>query len=174
MSNQGWQTVSYNKKDKQSESSKPVKFDPIPSRQYEAQIKLEQDKQDKQVNNQIKLNESQSNVNQDWKYITISKPQQKPKTIYTQREPTSIKTNESGEIVQVKKVSSEMAKKIIDARVAKKWSQIQFAHNSAVDVKTIAEIERGGCIYNANIFNKLCKTLGITIERNYILEKKLE
>lgn len=59
-----------------------------------------------------------------------------------------------------------MAKLIVNARLAKQWTQIQLAHNSAVDTKTIGEIERGGCVYNANVFNKLCKTLGVNIERN--------
>jgi transcriptional regulator with XRE-family HTH domain len=65
-----------------------------------------------------------------------------------------------------------MSRGIIDGRLAKKWTQVQLAHNAAVDVKTIGEIERGGCIYDATIFNKLCKALGIMIERNFVLEQK--
>lgn len=166
--NQGWQTVSHNKT-KKVKPDEPVKFDPIPSRQREAQAKIESEKQ---ANKQSGLG-TQSNPNQDWNYITLSKskPQAKPKT-FVQKEASSVKTNESGDIVQVKKVSPEMTRAIIDARIAKKWTQIQLANNSAVDVKSISEIERGGCIYNANVFNKLCKALGITIERNCLVEKK--
>jgi ribosome-binding protein aMBF1 (putative translation factor) len=59
-----------------------------------------------------------------------------------------------------------MAKAIIDALINKKWSQLQLAHNSNIDIKYINEIERGGCLYDDNIFNKLSKVLGVIIERN--------
>lgn len=167
MSQQGWQTVTYNKS-KNVKQEEPVKFDPIPARQREAQAKINAENAAKK---QIKL-PTQSNVDQDWNTITFKKPQQKTKVSLPQREPSAIKTNESGDIVQTKRVSSQMAKSIIDARIAKKWTQVQLAHNSAVDIKTISEVEKGGGLYDANVFNKLCKTLGVTIERNYVLEKK--
>lgn len=165
MSQQGWQTVTYNKPKKAKEEAK---FDPIPARQREAQAKIDAENAAKK---QIQVS-AQVDPNQDWKTITFTKPQAKAKVVLPQREASAVKTNESGDIVQVKKVSPQMAKSIMDARVAKKWTQIQLAHNSAMDVKTISEVERGGGLYDANVFNKLCKTLGVTIERNCLLEKK--
>ena len=165
MSNQSWQTVTYNKPKKAKEEAK---FDPIPVRQREAQAKIDSENSEKK---QIKL-PTQADPNQDWNYITISKNKPKPKVVLAQRETSAVKTNQDGDIVQVKKVSPQMARAIINARIAKKWNQVQLAHNSAVDVKIIGDIERGGCLYDANVFNKLCKTLGIQIERNYLIEKK--
>lgn len=157
----GWQIVS----NKKSKKVIPVQTnsiqDPIISRQREAQAKLDAEKQEY---NTIKYGE-QKDPNANWGYTTLSKTKPKPKVSQPQRETSAIKENVDGD-VKIKKVSKTMAKAIVDARVARQWTQIQLAHNSAVDTKTIGEIERGGGVYNANVFNKLCKTLGINIERN--------
>ena len=166
---QGWQTV-VNKKQKQKESkpSEPTKFEPIMAKRQEAKERADSIAA---ANKQIKYNDP-VNKDQDWNQITLTKTKPKPKVVQQQRQASSIKLNEDGEVIQLKKVSPQMSRGIIDGRMGKKWTQIQLAHNSAVDVKTISEIERGGCIYDPNVFNKLCKALGITIERNFILEQK--
>jgi ribosome-binding protein aMBF1 (putative translation factor) len=161
---ESWKVVS-NKKTKPS-TVIPLQnkyIDPIISRQRETQAKLEADKQ---ASKQIKY-EEQKDLNQDWNYISFNKPTPKPKPQSTipQREASAIKENADGDI-KIKKVSKSMAKAIVDARVARKWTQLQLALNSAIDIKSIGEIERSGCVYNANVFNKLCKTLGINVERN--------
>lgn len=165
MSSQGWQTVTHNKPKKVKQDT--YNFDPIPYRQKE--------QQDKKIKNNANLNIS-NNPNQDWNYISINNGTNKQLTnkkfIKPQQTMSAVKTNESGDIIQIKKVSHQMAQSVINARIAKKWTQIQLAHNSTVDVKTISEVEKGGGLYNAEIFNKLSRTLGINIERNYILEKK--
>lgn len=165
MSKNGWEIV-VNKKDKKNNKKviQEKDLDPIIARRKENQLKLQTQKN----NNQNEQNQS-SNPNQDWNYITIKKENLIQKKTPPQMIASSIKENKDGEIISVKKISKSMAKAVIDARVAKKWSQIDLAHNSSIDVKTIGEIERGGCIYDANIFNKLCKTLGVKIERNYDL-----
>lgn len=160
---EGWQVVS-NKKfnHKKVIPSQTNTFqDPIIARQREAHSKLEADKL---ALKQIKYGE-QKDSNANWEYMTLSKTKHKPKVSLPQREATSIKENADGD-VKIKKVSKSMAKAIVDARVAKQWTQVQLAHNSAIDTKTIGEIERGRCVYNANVFNKLCKTLGINVVRN--------
>lgn len=103
---------------------------------------------------------------QDWQTVTISKPKPKVKVSQPQNIQTPIKVDEAGNITKVKKVSQKMAKAVVDARLLKKWTQIQLAHNSCVDVKTIGEIERGGSLYNATTFNKICKGLGVKIDRD--------
>ena len=168
MADQGWQTITHNKPKKVSNKQEVNKFDPIPARQREAQTKINSENEAKK---QIKL-PSQKDPNQDWNYITISKNKPKSKVILPQREASAIKTNESGDIIQVKKVSPQMAKSIVDARIAKQWTKIQLAHSSALDIKTISEVERGGGLYNASVFNKLCKILNVKIDRNCVLEKK--
>lgn len=162
-SQEGWQVVSntkYNAK-KVIPAQTSIIHDPIIARQREALAKLEADKL---ASKQIKYGE-QKDPNANWQYTTLSKTKPKPKVSQPQREATAIKENLDGD-VKIKKVSKSMAKAIMDARLAKQWTQVQLAHNSAIDTKTIGEIERGGCVYNANVFNKLCKTLGINVERN--------
>lgn len=158
----GWQIVSNKKSNKKVN---PVQTnsvqDPIIARQREAQSKLDAEKI---ALKQIKYGE-QKDPNANWGYTTLSKTKPKPKVSQPQREASAIKENADGD-VKIKKVSKSMAKAIVDARLAKQWTQVQLAHNSAVDTKTIGEIERGGCVYNANVFNKLCKTLGVNVERN--------
>lgn len=161
--NNDWQTVT-NKKIK-VEPIQKVGFDPIIARQKETQAKLDADKL---ASKQIKY-DGPKDPNQDWNYITISKSKPKPKISHPKGIPTSIKETEEGGIVKTKKVSKSMAQNVINARIAKQWSQVQLAHNSAVDIKTIGEIERSGCVYDSNIFNKICKALSINIERNYDL-----
>jgi len=164
MSEQGWQTVT-NKKQKKEKVPEPVKFDPIPSRQREllAQTKAQEDAK-KQIHYP-----DQVNSGQDWKTVTLGKTQPKPKPIFVQKPASVVKLNETDEVTKIKRVSAQMAKAVVDARIAKKWSQVQLAHNSCVDSKTINEIEKPGTTYNADIFNKVSKALGVKIERNYDL-----
>jgi len=160
---EGWQVVS-NKKIK-SNVVIPVKTnsiqDPIIARQREIQTKLDAEKQ---ASKQIKYGE-QKDPTANWEYTTLSNTKPKPKVSLPQREASAIKENSDGKI-KIKKVSKTMAKTIVDARLAKQWTQVQLAHNSAVDTKIIGEIERSGGVYNANTFNKLCKTLEINVKRN--------
>jgi DNA-binding XRE family transcriptional regulator len=165
MSEQGWQTVS-NKKTKKAQSNVNTNsFDPIIGRQREAQLKLEAEQI---ASKQIKY-DGPKDPNQDWNYVSMSREKPKQKISHPQGKPSSIKETEEGCIVKIKKVSKSMAQAVINARIAKQWTQIQLAHNSAIDTKTIGEIERGGAVYDSNVFNKICKALGINIERNYDL-----
>ncbi len=114
---------------------------------------------------------------QNWQTTVISNPKlvkqrqlNGPKTIIERIETKQnfVKTDADGEVVGVKKVSSQMAQELVKARVAKKLTQIQLAKLCNTDPKTIAENEKSGTIYNAQIWNKLCKELGVKIERNTV------
>lgn len=162
---EGWQVVS-NKKNKSFKSNKiqpekTISHDPIISRRMEMQAKLDLAKQESK---QIKYGE-QKDSSQDWNYVSLSKSKPKPKTIIPQKVASSVKET-SDDDIKIKKVSKAMAKAVTNARIAKQWTQVQLAHNSTIDVKTINEIEKGGCVYDANVFNKLSKILGVKIERN--------
>lgn len=168
MNEQDWQVVS-NKKNKSDKLNKiePEKiksFDPIISRQRETLTKQDLVKQELK---QIKYGE-QKDPSQDWNYVSLVKPKPKPKSVMPQKIASSIKETFDGDI-KIKKVSKTMAKAVTDARLSKQWTQVQLAHNSTIDSKTINDIEKGGCVYDANVFNKLSKTLGVKIERNYDL-----
>lgn len=112
---------------------------------------------------------SQDKSHQDWTTVVISKPKPKSKITLSQTGPISVKLDENDNIVKVKKVSKQMANSVKEARISSKLTQVQLSNKCALDSKAIGEIERGGCIYNANHFNKICKVLGIKIERNYDL-----
>jgi ribosome-binding protein aMBF1 (putative translation factor) len=59
-----------------------------------------------------------------------------------------------------------METELIQARIAKKLTQIELAKLCNLESKVVRENERIGCIYNAQVWNKLCKELGVKIERN--------
>ena len=163
MSEQGWQTVT-NKKNKVKQVQEQ-KFDPIIARQKETQAKLEADKI---ASKQIKY-DGPKDLNQDWNYLTITKSKPKPKVSLPQKPASVIKGNADDEdgIVKIKKVSKNMAQNVTNARIAKQWSQIQLAHNAAVDAKLIGEIERGGCVYVAEHVNKIARALNVKIPREF-------
>lgn len=107
---------------------------------------------------------------QDWTPVvirkTIKKDADKKKFIPKPSSSIKITQNEDGEeIEKLKTVSHEMAQFIIKVRVEKGLKQADLARLSCVNPKTITEIEKGGCIYNANIINKIAKTLGVNIPR---------
>ena len=162
MSQKGWQTVSNDKKKVKPIQEKSI--DPIIARRKEADSKFDAAKEESM---KIKYDEPK-NPNQDWTYITMSKTKPKPKVSTPQVAPLSFKETEEGGI-KIKKVSKAMGKAVSDARIAKQWTQVQLAHNSTVDSKTINEIERCVAVYDSNVFNKISKALGVKIERNYDL-----
>lgn len=109
---------------------------------------------------------------QDWKQVVISNPNLKkknqPVSIVERRDSKQniTKTDADGEVVGVKKVSKSMATELTKGRIAKKLTQIELAKLCNLESKVVGENERGGCIYNAQVWNKFCKVLGVKIERN--------
>lgn len=165
---QEWQTVSNKKNKNKKVQDIPQTYSPIPAiqRQISAQQQAE-----KLESKQIKYS-APTNRSQDWNPVVFSKTSKIVPISHSQSS-SPIKTDESGNIIQIKKVSPQMSQEIIKARIAKKWTQKQLHLNSTVDLKTISEIEKGGCLYVPEVFNKLCNSLGVKIERNCILEKKI-
>lgn len=109
-----------------------------------------------------------SNI-QDWTPAVIKKPKKvteiKPQN---SKPPSTIKTTytEDGEeVTKLKIVSHEMAQFIIKARCEKDMKQTDLAKRANLDVKTVSDVERGGCVYNANDVNKIAKALGVNIPR---------
>lgn len=108
---------------------------------------------------------------QDWTPVILSNPNKvknQPTTIVDRKDSkqNTVKTNEEGDVIGVKKVSKIMGNELVKARTSKNLTQIQLAKKCNIDSKVIAENERGGCVYNAQTWNKLCKELGVKIERN--------
>jgi ribosome-binding protein aMBF1 (putative translation factor) len=107
---------------------------------------------------------------QDWTTVVIKKPTKttvsQPKTQNNLPSGVKIKYDEDGEeIVKLKNVSHEMAQFIIKTRTSKDMKQTDLAKKANLNVKSLAEIERGGCVYNAGDINKIAKALGVNIPR---------
>ena len=62
----------------------------------------------------------------------------------------------------IAKVTSDAVR---TARCDKKLTQKELAQKCNMDVSIVAEIERGGCVYNAAHVNKLQSVLGVKIPR---------
>ena len=54
-----------------------------------------------------------------------------------------------------------MAKVVVESRTAQKLSQKELGVKCNLDSKIINEIERSGCVYNADHHNKIARALGV-------------
>ena len=113
---------------------------------------------------------------QDWTEIAITNkrdpPKPKiapPKNIVAKAIPAQnvIIADKDDNIKAVKTVSKNMAKMVIDARTSLNKTQQELAKSCNLDKKIIADIEKSGCVYNAEHINKISKVLGITIPRDF-------
>ena len=104
---------------------------------------------------------------QDWTQVVLNKNKnEKSKVPQIQKQPSAIKTDTEGEIKKIKKVTSEMGKKLTTARVSKNLTQEQLAQKACLSGRIIKEVERGGCLYNHVVINKMCNVLGISVRRD--------
>jgi ribosome-binding protein aMBF1 (putative translation factor) len=119
---------------------------------------------------------------QDWTTVTLSKPKSKTQPA-TQKMASSstLSVNSASAVVaattaSVKNADGDDAKKtkyiakvtsdaVRTARCEKKLTQKELAQKCNMDVSIVAEIERGGCVYNATHVNKLQSVLGVKIPR---------
>jgi ribosome-binding protein aMBF1 (putative translation factor) len=107
---------------------------------------------------------------QDWTPVVFKKSSKEtksdaPKVIHTQ---PKISLDEDGqEVVKLKLVTKEMSRAVIDARTSQKLSQKELGVKCNLDSKIINEIERGGCVYNADHLNKIARALGVKIPRDF-------
>ena len=75
------------------------------------------------------------------------------------------KLDESTEAGKIQRVPKEIARQIIDARVAKKWKQKDLASRMSIPVKMISDIETCKANYNKNFIQKIARKLGIKLEK---------
>lgn len=121
---------------------------------------------------------------QDWTTVTMSKPKkQETKTTVTAAATASYsKVNSASAVVAATMTTSKTAadgddtKKtkyiakvtsdaVRQARCEKKLTQKELAQKCNMDASIVAEIERGGCVYNAGHVNKIQTVLGVKIPR---------
>ena len=91
-----------------------------------------------------------------------------PKEIIAKKhqEQKIVKTDESGEIVKINKITSIISNFIKNARSEKKMTQKELAQKTNLPLKTISDIEKGTSLYVASDINKISKALGINIPRS--------
>jgi len=119
---------------------------------------------------------------QDWTTVTMSKPKkQETKTTAAAATASYSKVNSASAVVAATTTASKTAdgddtKKtkyiakvtsdaVRQARCEKKLTQKELAQKCNMDVSIVAEIERGGCVYNAGHVNKIQTVLGVKIPR---------
>ena len=99
---------------------------------------------------------------QDWKPVIINGGKVKNKKTletknkqkHTESSKKNKKLDDSTEAKKIEKVPKEIARQIIDARVAKKWKQKDLANAMSIPVKRIQEIESGKAINNMAYFQR--------------------
>lgn len=66
---------------------------------------------------------------------------------------------------KTKYIAKATSDAVRSSRCEKKLTQKELAQKCNMDVSIIAEIERGGCVYNATNVNKIQSVLGVKIPR---------
>jgi ribosome-binding protein aMBF1 (putative translation factor) len=105
---------------------------------------------------------------QDFVPLVLKKPQEITNKTHISRPTSSVKVSydtEGNEVTTIKTVSRSMAQFVSKSRIEKGMTQSDLGKKSNLDTKTISEIERGGCPYNAGHINKIAKALGVNIPR---------
>lgn len=108
-------------------------------------------------------------AHQDWTPVTFQKKQQTtvPKAPMITNSTPKVKLDEEGnEIVKkVKVVTKEMSLIVSTARTTQSMTQKELAQKCNIDAKIVNDIEKGGCVYNAEHCNKIARALNVKIPR---------
>lgn len=78
---------------------------------------------------------------------------------------TSASKSNDDEAKKTKYIAKATSDAVRSSRCEKKLTQKELAQKCNMDVSIIAEIERGGCVYNATNVNKIQSVLGVKIPR---------
>lgn len=119
---------------------------------------------------------------QDWTTVTLSKPKSKTQPA-TQKmaSASTLSVNSASAVVaattasktaadgddmkKTKYIAKVTSDAVRQSRCEKQLTQKELAQKCNMDVSIVAEIERGGCVYNAAHVNKLQSVLGVKIPR---------
>ena len=118
---------------------------------------------------------------QDWTTVTIGKSKTQPSTQKTATATattshvnsasavvaatTASKNADGDDTKKTKYIAKVTSDAVRTARCEKKLTQKELAQKCNIDVSIVAEIERGGCVYNATHVNKIQTVLGVKIPR---------
>lgn len=78
---------------------------------------------------------------------------------------TTSASKSDDEAKKTKYIAKATSDAVRSSRCEKKLTQKELAQKCNMDVSIIAEIERGGCVYNATNVNKIQSVLGVKIPR---------
>lgn len=78
---------------------------------------------------------------------------------------TTSASKSNDEAKKTKYIAKATSDAVRSSRCEKKLTQKELAQKCNMDVSIIAEIERGGCVYNATNVNKIQSVLGVKIPR---------
>ena len=78
---------------------------------------------------------------------------------------TSASKSDDDDAKKTKYIAKATSDGVRSSRCEKKLTQKELAQKCNMDVSIIAEIERGGCVYNATNVNKIQSVLGVKIPR---------
>jgi ribosome-binding protein aMBF1 (putative translation factor) len=136
------------------------------------------------VKNRYNITESPAPDCQDWTTVTMSKtrPQKDAAAAQTRTfagtsgattnsasavvaATTSASKGNDDEAKKTKYIAKATSDAVRTSRCEKKLTQKELAQKCNMDVSIIAEIERGGCVYNATNVNKIQTVLGVKIPR---------
>jgi ribosome-binding protein aMBF1 (putative translation factor) len=78
---------------------------------------------------------------------------------------TSASKGNDDDAKKTKYIAKATSDAVRTSRCEKKLTQKELAQKCNMDVSIIAEIERGGCVYNATNVNKIQSMLGVKIPR---------
>ncbi len=105
---------------------------------------------------------------QDWTPVVFNKPKSTSTSTTTSTQNSSLsnvglfKTDDEK---KTKYISKETSEAVRTARCGKNMTQKELAQKCNMDVAIVAEVERGGCVYNPGIINKIQTALGVKIPR---------
>jgi len=107
--------------------------------------------------------------NQDWEEVVIHGK----RPVISDKKPVSrptpdkkfLKLDSDQEEFKHEKVSVSLKKQIQQSRMAKGWSQVQFAQQLNLKPDVIREYENGKAIPDNNILNKMRQKLGVKLTK---------
>ena len=135
--------------------------------------------------NRYNTTESQAPDCQDWTTVTMSKTRPQKDAAAAAGPPrtaasiaasmnsasavvaatTSASKGNDDDAKKTKYIAKATSDAVRTSRCEKKLTQKELAQKCNMDVSIIAEIERGGCVYNATNVNKIQSMLGVKIPR---------
>ena len=135
--------------------------------------------------NRYNTTESQAPDCQDWTTVTMSKTRPQKDAAAAAGPPrtaasiaasmnsasavvaatTSASKGNDDDAKKTKYIAKATSDAVRTSRCEKKLTQKELAQKCNMDVSIIAEIERGGCVYNATNVNKIQSVLGVKIPR---------